>query len=389
MDRTIVNSDRLGGDWARRLAISINCAYGDPLIRQQEEDTADKLSQLAESGHLAPFGFCTKGLLGERAAALFSALPESRGHVFRYSLTGLDEAGFPFEERVDTIRRMGEIFGRERIIISPRPIIAGRNDDEATLARIVDVAAETSRTLIIGGLHDAYKHKLLAERVDRFLRSYCDASGVRYFYKSSCSSAFVTGSACWMHDLGQPCNLEALDELGFRYELDDSGDGRAQRIVLDQATTGDLNFVRAVTASMPAARRLVSNYNALSRGPVGFEIEHTSSWYVWARNLPQCLNCDYCIINDIEYLEQQRRDIGAHPADLAGHLRGAPVRLPLSVKGGLAKPSAEKGPVTTYNSVRVRKECRRHAYPATVPAPSRPRAPAPHEAVSLISNESD
>jgi len=345
--------------WWARLPVSINCAYGDPLLRQQERDTASKLLALHESAHEAPFGFCTKGILTDSGAELLASLPPDPRYVFRYSLTGLDEGGYTFSQRVDTIRRLGEIFGRERIIISIRPIIANRNDDSRTLGRIVEVAAATSRVLIIGGLHDAYKHKLVAERVDAFLRDCCDKLGVRYFYKSSCSSAFVTGSACWMHDLGAPRNLEALDMLGYAYEVDDSGTVPA--VVLPEATSGDLNFIRTVTASSPKTCRLVSNYNLLTRSPIDIDIEHTSSWYVWARNLPQCLNCDYCIINDIEYLEQSRKDVGVHPAHLAMTLASAARRRPPAQKGGRARISDGKG-LINYADIRVPKECRRHAY---------------------------
>ena len=360
-ERATVSADRIPGPWWKQLPVSVNCAYGDPLIKQQEQDTTEKLRSLAESGHLAPFGFCTKGVLSERAADLFAGLPANPRYVFRYSLTGLDEAGYKFEKRRESILRLGEIFGPERVIISPRPIIKDRNDDEATLARIVDVAAETSRVLIIGGLHDAYKHKLVADRVDRFLRNYCDSVGVRYFYKSSCSSAFVTGAACWMHDLGDPVNTDALDALGFHYTIED-GEGANRRLVLSSATTGDLNFVRTVTASLPTTGTLESNYNLLTRSPAEQDIEHTSSWYVWARNLPQCLNCDYCIINDIEYLEQQNKKVGVHPDQLASTLNRGTRRLFASLKGGEAKVGGDSRNGIDYTKVRVVKECRRHAY---------------------------
>ena len=361
--RPRVNADISGSEpgWWTRLPVSINCAYGDPLIRQQEQDTAIKLSHLAESEHQAPFGFCTKGLLSKAGEALFRTLPPSPNYVFRYSLTGLDEAKYDFDARVDTIHRLGAIFGKEKIIISPRPIIAGRNDDEANLARIVKVAADTSRVLIVGGFHDPWKHKLVSERVDKFLKDECDANGVRYFYKSSCSSSFVTGTACWMHDLGTPRNLAVLEQFGFAYELDESGDTPV--VVLDQATTGDLNFVRAVTASLPRTKRLISNYNLISASPARIDVEQTSSWYVWARNLPQCLNCDYCIINDIEYLEQERKDVGVQPHQLAETL-GVVHREPPAAKGGAAQVSSPDGNKdrVDYTMVRIVKPCRRYAY---------------------------
>ena len=45
----LVAANRVPGPWWKRLPVSINCAYGDPLIKQQEKDTAEKLRALAES----------------------------------------------------------------------------------------------------------------------------------------------------------------------------------------------------------------------------------------------------------------------------------------------------------------------------------------------------
>jgi hypothetical protein len=69
-----VNINATDDEWWRRLPVSINCAYGDPLIRQQEHDTAEKLYTLQAENHLAPYGFCTKGLLSERAEHLLGQI---------------------------------------------------------------------------------------------------------------------------------------------------------------------------------------------------------------------------------------------------------------------------------------------------------------------------
>lgn len=346
-------------EWWGYLPVSVNCSYGDPLLHQQELDTAAKLSHLISTGHRAPFGFCTKGLLSPRAEQMFRSLPESPNLVFRYSLTGLAEANYDFDRRVDSIRRLEDIFGKEKVIISPRPIIAGRNDDEANLARIVEIAAQGSRVLILGGFHNFWKHKMLSDHVDKFLRKECETNNVSFFYKSSCSSAFVTGTACWMHDLSEPRNLDVLAQLGYSFTIEN--EAQYARVVLDEATTGDLNFARMITGSLPATRALISNYNLVSPSPASQDIEQTSSWFVWARNLPQCLNCDYCIINDIEYLQQERKDIGVAPTLLPETLTKRH-RLFTFTKGGLAKPRPAADGRTDYTRIRIVKECRRHSY---------------------------
>ncbi len=48
-------------------------------------------------------------------------------------------------------------------------------------------------------------------------------------------------------------------------------------LTLESATTGDLNFVPMVTASLPQTKNLVSNYNLLSPSPQGTDVEQTSS----------------------------------------------------------------------------------------------------------------
>lgn len=361
MNTVEVNLNATDDEWWRRLPVSINCAYGDPLIRQQEQDTAEKLHSLQESGHLGPYGFCTKGLLSKAGESLLRGIRQTPNLTFRYSLTGLDEGKYDWDARIDTIQRLNDIFP-DRIIISVRPIIPEKNDDEATLAKILDVAAATSRIAIIGGIHDKNKHKQLAERVDTFMRRYSESVGVRYFYKSSCSSAHLTGSPCWMHvDSKAPANLHRLRELGIDFDLIMDEEG-CQRVRIERGTTGDINLIRSVTASRPVVRNLINNFNVVSGSPRNLDIEHTSSWYVWARNLPQCLGCDYCIIDDISYLQRNRKNLGTNPADLPGTLDYGTVSVH-QYKGGdyEVDPSAQSTGIR-YEDIRVARECRTEYY---------------------------
>ncbi|WP_040686080.1 hypothetical protein [Nocardia vinacea] len=356
-----VNVNSTDDRWWKRLPVSINCAYGDPLIRQQEQDTAEKLLRLQAEDHLAPYGFCTKGLLSKQGESLLSQIRRTPNLTFRYSLTGLDEGKYDWDSRIDTIQRLHAIFPN-RIIISVRPIIPGRNDDEATLARILDVAAETSGIAIIGGIHDKNKHKQLAQRVDSFMRQYSESIGVKYFYKSSCSSAYLTGSPCWMHvDRRAPINLHRLTEIGIDFELVQDGEG-CTRIQIARGTTGDINFIRSITASRPIITDLISNFNVISGSPRDLDIEHTSSWYVWARNLPQCLGCDYCIIDDISYLQRNRKNLGADPSEILAALDYGTVSVHQYKGGSYEAMPARSELGIQYEDIRIARECRTEYY---------------------------
>jgi hypothetical protein len=252
-----------------------------------------------------------------------------------------------------------------RVIISVRPIIPGKNDDEATLAKILDVAAETSGVAIIGGIHDKQKHKQLADRVDKFMRSYCDSIEVKYFYKSSCSSAHITGTPCWMHvDRRGPVNLHRLTELGIAFTLVEDDEGYT-RVRLEQATTGDINFVRSITASKPVVNTLINNFNVVSGSPRDLDVEHTSSWYVWARNLPQCLGCDYCIIDQISYLQRNRKNLGADPIQLKSVLDYGTATVHQYGVGSFVPNRKEAYVGLQYEDIRVARECRTEFYRPT------------------------
>src|SRR5262245_29600744 len=77
--------------------------------------------------------------------------------VVFYSLTGLDEGGISFAERLRSIAAVRDIF--PNTFVFTRPIIRNRNDDPATLRRLSQAAADLTGQLVLGGLHDAKKRK--------------------------------------------------------------------------------------------------------------------------------------------------------------------------------------------------------------------------------------
>jgi hypothetical protein len=272
--------------------VSINDSYGDPFISEQLGNTIEKSRALHDHG--APIAIFTKAGMSPDLAPGLAEVARNGMVVPFYSLTGLDEGGISWSKRLDVIRLMKETFGY--VVILTRPIIAGRNDDPATLERLVAVAAETSQLMVVGGVHDKYKRKReIRQDAEEFLLATCRDSGVRAFYKSSCLGAYIHGQRCWMHDLGAPVNTDVAAELGYDFEIVDG------RLVLHAGSTGDLNFLRMLTRSEVSARELTTNYNIMTLDTPGRTLECTSSWFAWARNIDTCVGCNYCIILQIEY----------------------------------------------------------------------------------------
>lgn len=341
-------------DWPDLIPMAVNDSYGDPLIPEQIDDTLAKTTALADHG--SPIALFTKAPQDERVIPYLRDIAANRMVIPFYSLTGLDEGGYDFAHRRRMIDRMTGIFGD--VVILTRPIIAGRNDHPENLARLVQVAAEGSRLMVLGGVHDAKKRKKIPVDVEQLLMDMCQDAGVRAFHKSSCLGAYLYDRPCWTHDVGMPRNVEVLPELGYEYALDHSG-----RIVLGDASTGDLNFLRLLTGSNIRAQQIVSNYNLLTVRSGTIAYECTSSWMAWARNIPTCLGCNYCIIQQIEYLGSQNVTVGTHPRDLVATIQAAGGSHDFAKfrKTKLPGPGAQ---LHDYADVRTVKPCMRHAYPA-------------------------
>ncbi len=341
-----------------KIPVSVNAAYGDPILPHQIEDTCRKLFSLNDQK--VPVGFCTKAVFTHKSLNIFKNYSRGNNVVVRYSLTHLEEGGFSFKKRIDTIEKLCMVIGEENVIISPRPIIPGQNDKKRLLLEIIEVAKDYGKKLIIGGLHNRYKEKTLDKRVEGFLINHSIKRGIKYFYKSSCACAYVKKTRCWMHDLGEPKNLQYLDFFGYPYTIHD------KMILLEEATIGDLNFLRIITESYVKTRKLINNYNILSLSSNDVKFECTSSWYHWARNLSSCLGCDYCIINNIEYLEKNKKKIGIHPNAIVGFTLNHKRKKVNNYKKGEFNKKRDLNITDQssfgYESVRIPKPCRSHSY---------------------------
>ncbi len=337
--------------WWSKIPISINSAFGDALSSSQIDDTCMKLNILKT--HNAAYGFCTKAVPDEKIFDKLRQVSITSNLSVRYSLTGLDEGGYSFEERLNAIKELKSIFGR--VIIITRPLIYGRNTSKENLLKLVKAASETSGLLITGGLHDKTKRKQVDVDVKQQLIDLCKEYGVKYFYKSSCASAYITGKDCWMHNLHEPTNISVLDNLGYEYEIEDG------KIILKYGTVGDLNFLRMVTGSYIFCKQLTSGYNLLSFSDENCIFDVTSSWYSWSQNRPCQINCDYCIIREIEYLETNCQ-IGVRPDEIENYAKTS--------KRNFRDTNWEKGKYELvdnkeyigYNSVRTIQNCMTEAY---------------------------
>jgi DNA repair photolyase len=333
--------------WYDKIPISINDTYGDPFIVEQIENTCEKLKSLMD--HQAPIAIFTKAPYDRNVLDALRPVCHNPKAIVYYSLTGLDEGGYSFENRVEMIQELNHLF--DRVVILTRPIIHKRNDTPGNLQRIVEVAAEhTSGYLVLGGVHDKYKNKKIDFSVEEMLIEMCDKAGVKSFHKTSCCAAYLFNESCWMHDLGEPINLEVAREIGYDFHIEEN------KIILPSATTGDLNFLRMLTRAEIYAEEIVSNYNLLTLKTGSQKLESTSSWFAWAKNLNVCIDCDYCIIKQIEYLKTHQVEIGVHPRELLNIIKKENAKTDLT-ELRYTKIRSNAKDLHQYKDVRITKPC--------------------------------
>jgi hypothetical protein len=90
--------------------------------------TISKIERL--SAHRFPIAIFTKASYDRNVLRKLQKVGTNRQVVVFYSLTGLNEGGFSFGERLAMIDALKEIW--DHIVIFTRPIIRNRNDDPAT-----------------------------------------------------------------------------------------------------------------------------------------------------------------------------------------------------------------------------------------------------------------
>lgn len=293
--------------WFENIPVNIN-NNGDPLIDKEIENTVEKIKSL--EGYSNIFHICTKSVPSEYAFSLLEELTENqkKNLFLSYSLTGLNEGRYSFEDRVKAIDRLYDIFGDMTILL--RPLIKGRNDSRENIENIIKVASAHGNRIILGGLHNDKLIKQLDDETKEFFIECCKANGVKFFNKTSCAVADKFGTICKVHGYEEnvPKNLEVLDQLEYDYEIIDG------KVVLAQASSGDLNLVRVITESVPYTKKLISRLNKVTTVD-NHNYEFTSGWFSWSDNKPCNIGCDYCVMSQIDYLKD-RSSVGCHPKDV-------------------------------------------------------------------------
>ena len=337
-------------DWVKNIFISVNNAYGDPFTDLQIVDTYDKVNALINDD--LHFGVCTKAVPSIMSKELINEIAKlnTQNMFLQYTLTGLNEGGFSFEDRVRTIEYLYEKFGQ--ITILARPIITNENDSVENIERIIKVASSTSKQISFAGLHSESKRKIMDASQKEIILELCYKYGVKNFNKSSCAASNQFKIPCYMHNLGMPGNLDIVKKLGYTYDLIDG------KLVIEEGTTGDLNFLRMLTKSNVYTKKLSNNYNILSVTTPDLRVlECTSSWMSWSNNIPCSLACDYCIIKSISYLMKNRK-VGCSPKELIDLCDNHVFRrLPSDASISVEYDSETIQNMISYNNIRTVQEC--------------------------------
>jgi hypothetical protein len=334
-------------NWYEYIPVVLNVTYGDPFIPQQVDDTIEKLKDMMNQK--VPIALLTKAPYDKEVLIKLREVAHNPMVLPFYSLTGLNEGGYSFENRVKMIEGLEEVFNKP-VIITTRPIIRGQNDDPKILQSLVDVAKTHSKLLVLGGVHDMHKKKKISSDVESLIVEMCDTANVKCFHKTTCLVSYLQGrKQCAMHDHIGPVNLDIARQLGYEFSVSNN------LMTLDFASTGDLNFLRMLTHSEVTAKEILSNYNLLTISTPELLLESTSSWFVWSRNIEHCVGCNYCIILQLEYLERKRVTIGLNPRDLLS--RAGKQSLHLFSEFKRTKLKIIDKPAKEYEQVRVTKPC--------------------------------
>lgn len=355
-----VDYPRTGAAWSEHVPVSVNDTYGDPFIIEQVHNTVAKLNLLRTQR--LPTAIFTKAGPDDRVFDVLQGVLAPEKVIIFYSLTGLDEGDISFDERRRMIATLCTRF--PNVVIFARPIIKDRNDDPANLARVVQVAKDLGRPFVLGGLHDRHKKKMLAGSVQEQLLAMCDEQQIPAFYKTSCAAAWTSGENCWVHDIGEPQRVEVAERLGYPVRVENG------QVVLSRGTTGDINFLRMLCRAEVFVEEIVSNYNVLTL-PLreGILLEATSSWFAWSENIETCLDCDYCIIKQIEYLRRKRVSVGVHPSRLIDVVDLDEGQYTVStLRGTKLNRKLERPTLHKYADLRTVSPCHTRRYPAKAAA---------------------
>ena len=299
-------------DVFNNLPVAINNCFGDPL--EYIDNTIEKLRKLKD--HQGPVCIITKHVIFENMLErLQSEFSNYKSLVLFYTITGLNEGGWSFQQRYDSFIRLAGSF--KNVALYYRPIFKGQNDSPEMIERIVSLAAMTGRPLVYGGSKIGFS-KFLDEKTEVAILSNCSKQKVMVFQKTSCCTAYMLENkicATHVNDDNASANLDIVEKFGYPFDIVN------HKVHLKKASRGDRSFIRFITNSNPLIDEVdyTTAVLAFSRPDKRFEV--TSSWFIWANNFSRCrIACEYCVIQMID-LKKQMLEIGCEPRDLISYFK--------------------------------------------------------------------
>ena len=305
------NCDSLDKDklriFLRSMPVSINNLYGDPFIPAQVEDTFYKLSELKKSEHKGPVSIITKFNFNDEIIERLSEYQNIKNLIFFYSLTGFNEGGVPFQQRIKVYMRLAKVM--PNVVLLFRPIIAGKNDNPEIIQQMIEICKESTTPLVYTSLYTEESGKVkkcLNTGVEELIIKEAAKQGVKVFPKSACATKYIIDlDICYAHVKQKPRNLDLL-EIFYSFKIENG------TVILQSGTHGDYNFVRFITHSNP---RVINEKKERFLSFTSFPILVSSSWFSWAKITPCEINCDYCLI-DIYPESIKPEKIGCDPAHI-------------------------------------------------------------------------
>lgn len=308
-------------DCLGNLPVTINTHFGDPFQPTQWQDTIRKLEYLKKQNYKGEIEVSTKWILtNEQIDQLFAINPDL---WIICGITGMNEmAGVTQEDRFDNYLRVCAKF--KKTVLNVRPLIPGRNDSMDVLRPMIEMAAKGRKLLKHGGFRNpqvAGNKKTTYDSLKAEIHQLCVELGVDDGPRCTCLVSDVTGRVNSTYSEDAPINLDVLQALGFRFDIEEGQVALKGFGESNEVTKGDVSFARLIIQSS----KIKSNWtdpheNMQMRGPKGQMMLCTSSWFHWAREIPCMVNCDYCHVRPGTPIFIASGDSGCSPLDLYAYL---------------------------------------------------------------------
>lgn len=291
----------------RSLPVSINNLYGDPFILAQAKNTFYKLLKLRKVKHQGPISIITKFNFNDEIIKRLSEFRDMKNLIFFYSLTGLNEGGVPFKQKIKAYMRLAATM--PNVVLLFRPIIADKNDSPKMIQQMVGICRESKTNMVYTALYVKDNSKVTKDLkigVEERIIHEAAKQGIKVFSKSACATqAILDLNFCYAHVNKKPRNLDLL-KLFYSFKVENDV------VTLKSGTRGDRNFTRFITRSNP---KIINENKERFLSFTSFPILVSSSWFSWARITHCEINCSYCLI-EIYPESIKPEEIGCEPIHL-------------------------------------------------------------------------